>query len=363
MSAISPVRERYRQLSTDRQELLRGGLGMAFLAALPFLFSITVLGFSIDQWISTRVLVLTVLFAFAAQAWNVMSGYTGLFSFGHAVFFGTGAYATQVLLNSQSVNPWIGMLVGATIAMGIGLLIGWLTFRYEVEGHYFALTTFAFAELARHTVNNTPELNGPNGYFLPLPQEYASDYGLVAFQFQSDLPYYYIALAFLVMMSTIAWLIKRSWIGLYMFAIREDEQAARSVGVPTYRYKLFGIAISGFFTAWAGAFWSMYFTSIRPGTVFDLFINVEVLLPAVIGGLGTVAGPIVGSFLVTPLSEVLRQAAWAPPGVDLIIYGLLLVLIPIFTPKGIVFWPEKIRTFLAKRRSRAGVTDGGVDDE
>ncbi|WP_254861543.1 branched-chain amino acid ABC transporter permease [Halovivax gelatinilyticus] len=355
-SPLATLTARYHGLSDGRRGFVRGATGMGLLAALPVIISISVLGVSIDQWISMRMLVLTVIFAFAAQAWNVMSGYTGLFSFGHAVFFGTGAYATQLLLNDFGINPWIGMIVGAIIAMGIGLLIGWLTFRFEVEGHYFALTTFAFAELARHTVNNSPELNGPNGYFLPLPNEYASDYGLLAFQFRSDTEYYYVALAFLALMTLLAWQIKRSWIGLYMFAIREDEQAARSIGVPTYRYKMLGIAISGFFTAWAGAFWSMYFSSIRPGTVFDLFINVEVLLPAVIGGLGTVAGPIVGSFLITPLSEVLRQTIGVP-GVDLIIYGILLVLIPIYTPRGIIFWPEKIRGVIRRRRTRGGDTD------
>ena len=361
ISAVNVVRKWYGGLGSVYREMIRGGLGMGLLAVLPFLISIPVFGVSLSHWISLRMLVLTLLFAFAAQAWNIMSGYTGLFSFGHAIFFGTGAYATQVLVSTQAINPWIGMLVGAFISLGIGLLIGWLTFRYEVKGHYFALVTFAFAELARNLVNNMPELNGPNGYFRPFPQDYGTDYGLLAFQFQSDVPYYYLVLVFLAVITAIAWLIKRSWIGLYMFAIREDEQAAECLGVPTYRYKLFGIGISGFFTAWAGAFWSMYFTSIRPETVYDLFINVEVLLPAVIGGLGTIAGPILGSFLVTPVSEVLRQVVGIA-GVDVIVYGLLLVLIPIYTPKGIVSWPRKFREAVG---GLLGGTErrGGKDNE
>jgi branched-chain amino acid transport system permease protein len=358
---LSAVREWQGNLDSVYREMLRGGLGMGFLAVLPFLISIPVFGTSVSQWISLRMLVLTLLFAFAAQAWNIMSGYTGLFSFGHAIFFGTGAYTTQILVNSQAINPWIGMLVGAVISLGIGLLIGWLTFRFEVTGHYFALVTFAFAELARNMINNMPELNGPNGYFRPFPQDYGTDFGLLAFQFRSDVPYYYLALAFLVLITTVAWLIKRSWVGLYMFAIREDEQAAKCLGVPTYRYKLLGIGISGFFTAWAGAFWSMYFTSIRPGTVFELFVNVEVLLPAVIGGLGTIAGPILGSFIVTPVSELLRQTIGIP-GVDVIVYGLLLVLIPIYTPNGVISWPHKFKQAVGALLEKADGKRGEKDE-
>jgi len=157
ISAVNVVRKWYGGLGSVYREMIRGGLGMGLLAVLPFLISIPVFGVSLSHWISLRMLVLTLLFAFAAQAWNIMSGYTGLFSFGHAIFFGTGAYATQVLVSTQAINPWIGMLVGAFISLGIGLLIGWLTFRYEVKGHYFALVTFAFAELARNLVNNMPE--------------------------------------------------------------------------------------------------------------------------------------------------------------------------------------------------------------
>jgi len=279
-----------------------------------------------------------------------MSGFTGQFSFGHAAFFGIGAYATQKLLADLALNPWLAMLVGGVVAAVYGLIIGFLAFRYDLKGHYFALATLAFAELLRFIVQNMSELNGANGYFRPFPDAYGAEYGLWAFQFQGDLPYYYIVLAFLLVVTVVAWLIKESWVGLYFFSIREDERAAASVGVPTFRYKLLGVAVSAFFTAWAGAFWSMYFNTIQPSTVFDLFKNVEVLLPAVVGGPGTLLGPIVGSFVVTPVSEVARTTFDNINGLDQIIYGLFLVLIVIYSPGGVVKWPEKARDLWGRLR-------------
>lgn len=130
-----------------------------------------------------------------------------------------------------ALNPWLGMFVGGVIAALYGLLIGVLCFRYDLKGHYFALATLAFAELLRFVVMNMRELNGANGYFLPFPQKYGAKYGLLAFQFQSDLPYYYLILAFLVIVTAIAWLVKHSWIGLYFFTIREDEQTGRGLSL------------------------------------------------------------------------------------------------------------------------------------
>ena len=349
--STTTLRERYAAFDNNRYApIVKGVVGFGFLAVLPQLVETTLL----SQWLSVKILVLTLVFAFSAQAWNIMSGYTGQFSFGHAAFFGIGAYTTQALLNAVGLNPWVGMLVGGMLAGVYGLFVGWLCFRYNLRGHYFALATLAFAELVRVVVKNMSELHGANGYYKPFAREYAAGPGLVAFQFQSDLSYYYVILVFLGIVTVVAWAIRNSWIGLYFFSIQEDETAAASVGVPTSRYKIYGVVISAFFTAWAGAFWSMYYNTIQPSTVFDLFLNVRLLLPAVIGGPGTLVGPIVGSFFVTPISEVLRTTFSDVNGLDQVVYGIILIVIVLYSPKGIVNWPGRARQLIDQR---------GEDDE
>lgn len=358
MSTLESVREGYATFDDHRfAPLLKAVVGFGLLALLPYVLEINVAGVHIGALLSLKVLIITLIFAYTAQAWNIMSGYTGQFSFGHAAFFGIGAYATQALLVEMSVNPWIGMLAGGITAALYGSLVGFLCFRYNLEGHYFALATLAFAELIRFIVVNAGELRGANGYYKPFPRDYGQSFGLAAFQFEGDLPYYFIILAFLVIVTAVSWAIKNSWVGLYFFSIREDERAASSLGVPSFRYKMFGVAVSAFFTAWAGAFWSMYFTTIRPSTVFALFLNVELLLPAIVGGPGTLLGPIVGSFVVTPISEIARTTFDSVSGLDQIIYGVFLVLIVIYSPKGVVEWPNRVRDLWSKHRGTS------LDDE
>lgn len=356
--------ERYAEVAAhDLSGLLVGGAAFLLIALLPWLIELSVLGLSIDRFLSLKVLIITLIFAYSAQAWNIMSGFTGQFSFGHAAYFGIGAYATQALLVEFQVNPWVGLLLGASVAALYGLMVSVLSFRYRLKGHYFALATLAFAELLRVGVRNMGELHGANGYYKPLPDAYASGPGLVAFQFEQEVSYFFVILAFLVLITLLSWAISRSWIGLYFFSIRADEHAARSVGVPVFRYKVIGVMVSAFFTAWAGAFWSMYFNTIRPGTVFDLFKNVEILLPAIVGGPGTIAGPILGSFIVTPISELARTTFSDINGLDRIIYGVFLVAIVLFSPQGIISWPEKLRALWQRidRRPTAG-GQGGADE-
>jgi branched-chain amino acid transport system permease protein len=344
------VRKRYRRVKSVYERLndhraapfVKMGLGFALIAALPFLIEVSILGYRFSSWVTLSMLTLTLIWAFTSQAFNIMSGYTGKFSFGHAAYFGIGAYATQYLLVDFTINPWIGMLVGGVIAVLYGGFMGFLTLRYDVKGHYFVLVTLAFAELARFVALNSSELNGALGFYRPFANSYADGPGLVAFQFRDVLPYYYLIFAFLVLITLIAWAIKHSQIGLYLFAIREDEDAAKSIGISTFRYNMFAIATSVFFTAWAGAFWSMYFDTIRPDPVFGLFRNVDILLPAVVGGFGTVAGPILGSFFVTPVSEFLRSNVEGVNGLVAAIYGIVLITIALYSPNGVLYWPSQL---------------------
>jgi branched-chain amino acid transport system permease protein len=303
------------------------------------------LGFSLGSVLTLKMLIVTLVFAYASQSWNIVSGFTGYFSFGHAAFFGIGAYATMKLAIDFAVNPWIGMLVGGVVAMLVGFAVGYLNFRYNLRGHYFALATFAVAMLFAVGTNNVSELGGAIGFYRPFPRDYGLDYGVAAFQFTSDLPYYYLILGLLILVTVVAYAIRESQAGLYLFAIRENEDAAASVGIPTYRYKMLATGVSAFFTAWAGSFWSMYFEIVRPDTVFGLFKNVEILLPAVVGGIGTVAGPIVGAFVVFPLAEFFRVNVDQIVGLDDVVYGIALVVIALLLPNGVLSLREKFGRF------------------
>ena len=357
-NALSRVVGRYGQFRQQWYALpILLVVTFAILAAMPILRRLTVLGYAPLGWLSLNMLVLTLIWATTAQAWNIMSGYTGQFSFGHAAFFGIGAYATIILTADHSISPWLGMLLGSVIAAIYGLLVGALSFRYDLKGHYFALATLAFAELLRYVFNNAAELGGASGFFRPLPREYAEGPGLAAFQFFETMPYYYLILGFLLVVTAISLAINRSQLGYYLFAIREREQAALAIGVPTYRYKLLGISVSAFFTAWPGAFWAMYFSTIRPSTVFDLLVNVEVLLPAIVGGIGTVLGPIVGSFVVTPVSEFVRQS-FETSGLNNAVYGVVLVAIVLYSPKGVVSWPSRLADQLREHTTLLETDDG-----
>ncbi|MFC7134702.1 MULTISPECIES: branched-chain amino acid ABC transporter permease [Salinibaculum] len=322
------------------------------LGVLPLALDVPVLGLRLGSLLSVHLLVVALVWATAAQSWNIVSGFAGQFSFGHAAFFGLGAYVPLVLVREFALNPWLGMLVGGALAAVYATGIGALSFRYDVSGSYFALVTLAFAELLLYVFVNVEALGGANGYVRPLPGSYGSEFGLLAFQFSERLPYYYVILAFLAVVTLVAVAIRRSRVGLYLFAIRDDEDAASAVGIPTTRYKLFAFAVSAFFTAWAGAFWSMYFTSIRPQVVFGLLVNIDILLPAAVGGIGTVLGPIVGSLGLTAVSELGRQAVELPSLQD-VVYGLLLLAIVLGSPRGVVTWPGRIADWL----------DGSDDEE
>jgi branched-chain amino acid transport system permease protein len=340
---IQAARERYSRYKRHRFSWLASGLVLfTFLALLPLSFNYQFLGWSPAGVLSVKILILTLIWAYAAQSWNIMSGYTGQFSFGHAAFFGIGAYVTMFLLVDYGVNPWVGMFAGGLIATGYAAIIGSLSFRYDVSGHYFALLTLAFAELIRNIVLNVSQLNGPDGFFRPFPGEYADGFGLFAFQFQGDLPYYYLILAFLLFVTALSYGIKQSAIGTYFVAIKEDETAAASMGIPVYRYKMLGFLISAFFTAWAGTFWSMYYSTVQANGVFGVLRNVEILLPAIIGGPGTVLGPIVGAFLVIPLGEWARTTFTQIYELHRLIFGLALILVVMYSPDGVLSWPRRL---------------------
>ncbi|MFT9846202.1 branched-chain amino acid ABC transporter permease [Aneurinibacillus sp. REN35] len=286
---------------------------------------------------SLHVLILILFFAFLSQAWNIMSGYSGQFSFGHAAFFGTGAYMSTMLFVKYQVTPWVGLFIGAAVAMLIGLFIGFLSFRYKLKGAYFALATLAFAEILRIVVQNTELLNKTMGFLIPLNMEPKW------FQFEYRFGYYYIALLMVALITMLVYMISRSRLGYSLIAIRENEDAAQSLGVNTYRNKMIAVAISSALTAVGGTFYAQYIMFIEPPMVFSSDMSVSILLPAIIGGVGTVFGPIVGAFLIIPLGELTTMYLGNFAGANLIAYGIIMLLIILYLPEGLVGWYQNRR--------------------
>ena len=304
----------------------------AVLAFVPLLLTGTL------RTVAVRVL----LAAGLGVAWNVMGGYGGHFSFGHAAFFGIGAYTGAVLLVDFGVSPWIGMLVGAVLAGAFGALTGWLSFRYELKGAYFALATFAFAEMLRLVVMNQDFLNAQRGFRVPLVE--GSSWWMLQFP-SGSANYYFVVLGLLVVLQALTILMVNSRIGLFVVAIREDELGAEAAGVESMRFKVLAVTISAAMTAVLGVFYTQFFFFIDPELAFGAAVSVSILLPAVVGGTGTLWGPIVGAAILIPLGEATSRIVRNPPpifefiqgrsGVDLMIFALLLIVIILFLPKGV----------------------------
>jgi branched-chain amino acid transport system permease protein len=275
------------------------------------------------------------LFGYLGQCWNILCGYTGQFSFGHAAFFGIGGYVSAYLFIKIGLSPWIGMILGAILASVLGLFIGFLSFRYGLKGFFFALTTLSFSEILRILAQNFMEGKAA-GILIPLR---GSD--IVSFQFQNKISYYYIALGLMLLITFIAYRIEQSALGNKFKAIREDEEAAESIGINTMKYKLIAMGISAFMTALGGTFYTQYILFIDPHMGFGMNITVEMVLRTILGGYGTVLGPLVGSLIITPLSEIPKYFLSSAMGIDLVIYGIVLIIAVVSMPNGILGLYEK----------------------
>jgi branched-chain amino acid transport system permease protein len=303
------------------------------LAVLPIFMSQFVLSLTI----------LTIYWAYLGTGWNIMGGYAGQFSFGHAAFYGIGAYTSSVLLVDHGVSPWIGMLVGAMLAAFAGLIMGFLFFQFGLKGHFFALGTFAIAEMFRLVSSELEVVNTSIGIHIPLIG--GDDWTKI--QFEETLAYYYYVIVGLFVLGTlITILVVRSKLGYYFLAIREDEDAAAALGVNGLVYKIIAVAISAALTAIGGSFFIQYFLFVDPSLAFGVAISIEILLRPIVGGVGTIWGPLAGALLLTPLEELTRRFVRNPPGfldfiqgsagVDVMIFGVLIIVVVLFMPDGIV---------------------------
>jgi branched-chain amino acid transport system permease protein len=296
------------------------GLALLVLLVLPAFLSSYAL----------TIFILILFYAFLGQAWNIVGGYTGQLSAGHAAFVGVGAYTAAMLSTEWGLTPWLGMFAGAALAAGLGAIIGYLGFRFGLRGFYFVLLTVAFAEVCRILVSNIDGLGGALGLYITFtgnPRQ---------FQFQDQRAYYYIALVLMLLATGVAALIERRRFGIYLGAIREDEQACEALGVNTFKYKMLAMVVSSALTGLGGAFYAFYLFSLQPNTVFGIPLSVEIVIRPIIGGAGTLLGPILGSFILTPLGELSRQyfGQSGLHGAHLIVYGVLLVSVVLFLPQG-----------------------------
>jgi branched-chain amino acid transport system permease protein len=270
------------------------------------------------------------LFGMLAQAWNILAGYCGQISLGHAVFFGTGAYASTLLQMEAGLSPWLGLLGGILLAVLLSQVIGYPCFR--LRGHYFAIATIAVGEIVQTLALNWEAIGAARGLTLPIRAD-----SLAAFQFhRSKYPYYYIVLAFLLVCLGISAWIERSRLGYYFRAIREDAEAAASVGIPVTRYKLIAMAFSAAFVAAGGTFYAQYVLFLDPESAMPLSLSILICLLAVVGGVGTLWGPLLGAAVLIPLSELTRvQFGGTGRAVDLMIYGALLTAVAVYQPAGL----------------------------
>lgn len=291
---------------------------------------IAILALTVKDKFYLHVLIMMMFYAAASSAWNIIGGFGGQLSLGHSAFFGIGAYTSSLLFINLGISPWIGMFIGAMAAVVIAAIIGYPSFR--LRGPFFTLVTIAFSVVLRIATVNTPEITkgsvGVSVPFRPSP---------LNFIFQETSDYALVALAFMVIMIGLGLWIERSRIGYYLAALREDEDAAQALGVNTTRYKLVALLISAFFTSMAGTFYAQYIFYIEPFGIFSLDFSVLLAMMAIIGGLGTVWGPVAGAFFVTPLGEFLRANLGGQfHGLHLVIYGTVLILMVILLPNGVV---------------------------
>jgi branched-chain amino acid transport system permease protein len=292
---------------------------------------------------AVNVAVMILFTAFLGQAWNIAGGFAGQTSFGHVVFFGTGAYASTILHATWGWNPWLAWPVAALAGGAVGLGIGALAFRAGLRGSYFALVTLAFAEVFRILANSAEFTRGGLGILIKADARAAN------FQFGGPASFYYIALALVAASRAIAWWLRRSRFGAQLAAIRENEDAARALGIDVLRAKTLCMGISGAMAGAGGTFYAQKYLYIDPTIAFGVEKSVEMLLVSMIGGAGTVFGPLVGAIALGFVGEATR-ALTSAQGLGLVVYGIILVAIVARLPDGLI-------GLFARRTARRGGRD------
>ena len=304
-----------------RLELLVGAVVLAVLAVLPL---------PIRDVYTQNLIILTILYAGLAQAWNILGGYCGQISLGHALYFGIGAYVSTMLFVNYGISPLLGMFAGGIIASLLALLVGWPCFR--LSGHYYAIATVVVGEIGHLLFLNWDFVGAATGLYVPFHGQ-----SWIDLQFRTTkLPFHYIVLTFAALTWIVAWVLEGSRWGYSWRAMRDDVTAARSLAVRVFPSKMAAAAISGFFTGLGGAIYAQYVGYIDPDSVLSASISILIALPAVLGGVGTLWGPLIGAAILIPTSEVTRSYLGGAGGLDLMIYGALIVGVALLRPAGLV---------------------------
>lgn len=283
-------------------------------------------------------LIIFLLNSYLALSWNILSGYAGQFSFGHATFFGIGAYTSTLLFIRLGLSPWLGLLAGAVVAGLVGGVAGWASFKYGLRGAFFALVTFALSGMFQVIATNWKWAGGAVGLLIPL-----KGHAPLLFQFKDKLAYYYVVLGMVAGAVWVTHRIGRSKIGFYLQAIREEETGAAVLGIDTLRYKTLAMVISSAMTALGGTFYAQWQFYLDPHIGFGAATSIQTLLGAVVGGVGTIWGPVLGSGVLTALSELTKELFRQHPGIDVMLYGLVLMGIVVFLPQGLLGLGQKFR--------------------
>lgn len=311
-------------------------LVMLPVAALPFL---GIAGATVN------LLIFMMIITLAAQGWNILGGYGGLASFGHAAFFGTGAYTTAILQMSFGFNAWIGLLCGVLLGALVGYVIGFLSFRSGLKGSYFALITLAFAEVLRILANSAGFTGGAAGLVIDI------DYGLANLQFQDRRYFVIVAVVCVVLALLLTRWFERSKFGAYLAAVRENDQAAQALCIDVLKIRLRAITLSAGVTALAGVLYAQNFLFIDASIAYGAWISVKALFAAIVGGLGTVFGPLIGAVALLGLGEFTKELSGDIPGIDLVVFGGVLVLTVAFAPKGLHGLVERLIVAVRRRMS------------
>ena len=298
---------------------------------------------------------LAILMLMAAQlgvAWNMLGGYAGQVSLGHAAFFGLGAYTSTLLLLKFGLNPWLGMLAGGLVAAVSSLAFGWSCFR--LKGHYFAMATIAVAEIVQIVFTEWEFAGGAVGLTIPMKTQ-----GLAAMVFAGKAAYYWLALGLLVATLLANLAIERSFLGYYFRAIKDEPDAARSIGIDISRYKQVALCVSAFFTALGGSLYAQKELYIDPNSVLSTALSIKMALVSILGGVGTLLGPLFGAVVLTAIEEVTRASfGGSGRGTDTIIYAGLIIVIAVFYPSGIVgWWRERVQRWKRRRSPDAKTSD------
>lgn len=297
-------------------------LALAVIGLAVFPFAVT------DPFVQ-QIVVMALMYGALGAAWNLVGGFLGRVSFGHAVFLGLGAYTTLLFLHHFNLSPWFGIPLGGAVAALAAFVVGKPTLR--LTGHYFAMATIALLSVAHLLIVNWGWAGGAVGIEAPIAN---SAWMLL---FRSKAPYYWIAFGLALFTLWVTFALVRSKTGYYWRAINGDEAAARSLGVPAERYKMRAFVLSAALTGVWGGFYAIYIGFIDPDSAFDLTLSVQIVLVAILGGVGTIMGPWLGAALLIPLAEGTRVAMGSSgTGIDLLLYGLAIVLVSLFLPRGLM---------------------------